>query len=29
MIFKDGAPQAQILGAMSKSKLNEFLDNNL
>ena len=29
MIFKDGAPQAQILGAMSKSKLNEFLDSNL
>ncbi len=29
MIFKDGAPHAQILGAMSKSKLNEFLDSNL
>ncbi len=29
MIFKDGAPQAQKLGAMSKSQLTEFLDNNL
>ena len=29
MIFKDGAPQAQKLGAMSKSQLNEFLDSNL
>jgi len=29
MLFKEGAPQAQALGAMSKSKLNEFLDSNL
>jgi len=29
MIFKDGAPQAQKLGAMSKSQLTEFLDTNL
>ena len=29
MIFKDGAPQAQKLGAMSKSQLIEFLDSNL
>jgi len=29
MIFKDGAPQAQKLGAMSKSQLVEFLDSNL
>jgi len=29
MIFKDGAPHAQKLGAMSKSQLNEFLDSNL
>jgi len=29
MLFKDGAPHAQTLGAMSKSKLNEFLDSNL
>jgi thioredoxin 1 len=29
MIFKDGAPQAQKLGAMSKSQLVEFLDRNL
>ena len=29
MIFKDGAPQAQKLGAMSKSQLNDFLDSNL
>jgi len=29
MIFKDGAPQAQKLGAMSKSQLTEFLDSNL
>ena len=29
MLFKDGAPQAQKLGAMSKAQLNEFLDSNL
>ena len=29
MIFKEGAPQAQKLGAMSKSQLTEFLDSNL
>ncbi len=29
MIFKDGAPQAQKLGGMSKSQLVEFLDSNL
>ena len=29
MIFKDGAVQAQKLGAMSKSQLNEFLDSNI
>ena len=29
MIFKDGAVQAQKLGAMSKSQLNEFLDANI
>jgi thioredoxin 1 len=29
MIFKDGAPQAQKLGAISKSQLVEFLDRNL
>ncbi len=29
MIFKDGAPQAQKLGAMSKSQLAEFLDTNI
>jgi len=29
MIFKDGAPHAQKLGAMSKKELNEFLDSNL
>ena len=29
MIFKDGAPQAQKLGAMSKSQLTEFLESNL
>ena len=29
MIFKDGAVQAQKLGAMSKSQLTEFLDTNL
>ncbi|MDH3337859.1 MAG: thioredoxin TrxA [Gammaproteobacteria bacterium] len=29
MLFKDGAVQAQKLGAMSKSQLAEFLDSNL
>ena len=29
MIFKDGAPQAQKLGAMSKSQLVDFLESNL
>ena len=29
MLFKDGAVQAQKLGAMSKSQLMEFLDTNL
>ena len=29
MLFKDGAVQAQKVGAMSKSQLNEFLDSNL
>ena len=29
MLFKDGAVQAQKLGAMSKSQLDEFLENNL
>lgn len=29
MIFKDGAVQAQKLGAMSKSQLAEFLDSNI
>ena len=29
MIFKNGAPQAQKLGAMSKSQLVDFLDSNL
>ncbi len=29
MLFKDGAVQAQKLGAMSKSQLTEFLDTNL
>lgn len=29
MLFKDGAVQAQKLGAMSKSQLNDFLDSNL
>jgi thioredoxin 1 len=29
ILFKDGAVQAQKLGAMSKSQLSEFLDNNL
>jgi thioredoxin len=29
ILFKDGAVQAQKLGAMSKSQLTEFLDTNL
>lgn len=29
MLFKNGEVQAQKLGAMSKSQLNEFLDANL
>ena len=29
MLFKDGAVQAQMLGAMPKSQLEEFLDTNL
>ncbi len=29
ILFKDGAPQAQKLGAMSKAQLEEFLDTNL
>jgi len=29
MLFKGGEVQAQKLGAMSKSQLTEFLDNNL
>ncbi len=29
MLFKDGAVQAQKLGAMSKSQLSEFLESNL
>ena len=29
MVFKDGAVQAQKLGAMSKSQLTEFLDTNI
>ena len=29
MLFKDGAVQAQKLGAMSKSQLTEFLETNL
>ena len=29
MLFKDGAVQAQKLGAMSKSQLAEFLETNL
>jgi thioredoxin 1 len=29
MLFKNGAVQAQKLGAMSKSQLTEFLENNL
>jgi len=29
MLFKDGAVQAQKMGAMPKSQLDEFLDTNL
>ena len=29
MLFKDGAPQGQKVGAMSKSQLSEFLDSHL
>ncbi|MBT8102362.1 MAG: thioredoxin TrxA [Gammaproteobacteria bacterium] len=29
MLFKDGAVQAQKMGAMPKSQLEEFLDTNL
>jgi thioredoxin 1 len=29
MLFKDGAVQAQKLGAMSKKQLSEFLESNL
>jgi thioredoxin 1 len=29
ILFKDGAVQAQKLGAMSKSQLTEFVDNNV
>jgi thioredoxin 1 len=29
MLFKEGMVHAQILGAMSKSKLTEFLESNL
>ena len=29
LLFKDGAVQDQKIGAMSKSQLAEFLDNNL
>ena len=29
MLFKDGAVQAQKLGAMSKMQLSEFLESNL
>ena len=29
ILFKDGAVQAQKLGAMSKSQLTDFLDSNL
>jgi thioredoxin 1 len=29
ILFKDGAPQAQKLGAMSKSQLTEFIDTNI
>jgi len=29
ILFKDGAPQAQKLGAMSKSDLAQFIDTNI
>ena len=29
ILFKDGAVEAQIMGAMPKSQLEEFLDTNL
>ena len=29
ILFKDGAVQAQKMGAMPKSQLDEFLDTNL
>jgi thioredoxin 1 len=29
ILFKDGSVEAQILGAMSKSQLSEFLESNL
>ena len=29
ILFKDGAVQAQVMGAMPKSQLEEFLDTNL
>jgi len=29
MLFKGGTVEAQVVGAMSKKKLTEFLDNNL
>jgi thioredoxin 1 len=29
ILFKDGAVQAQMMGAMPKSQLEEFLDTNL
>ena len=29
ILFKNGAPEAQKLGAMSKAQLDEFLENNL
>jgi hypothetical protein len=29
ILFKDGAVQAQKLGAMSKSQLAEFIDANI
>ena len=29
ILYKDGQPHAQSVGAMSKSKLTQFLDSNL
>jgi thioredoxin 1 len=29
ILYKDGKPHAQSVGAMSKSKLTQFLDSNL